>query len=264
MLYMLSKLFDIITSPSTALLLISATGLMLTLGRSRSRWTRRLLFIGIGGLVAFAVLPLGSWMIRPLETRFPTPNPMPRHVDGIIVLGGAIRVDTSIDWKRPVLNEAAQRMTTFVALARRYPKARLVFTGGNADPLHAKPAEAVFARRFFDEMGLRSRGIVYESKSRNTRENALYSRRLVRPRRGQTWLLITTAADLPRAVGCFREVGWSVVPVPTDFRGARDGGGWLPGLTGGLRNANWAMHEWIGLVYYRLRGWTPSLFPGPV
>ncbi len=263
MLFILSKLFEVIATPGAVLVLVSAVGVVLTLRRSSSPWARRLLVVGVGGLLAFAVLPLGSWMIRPLETRFPMPRPMPDRVDGIIVLGGAVSVDRSTEWGRPVLNDAADRMTTFMAMARRYPKARLVFAGGNGDPFDAGKSEAEIARGFFDEMGMGPRGIVYETKSRNTHENALYARRLVKPGRGETWLLVATAADLPRAVGCFRSVGWPVIGIPSNYRALRRGWGLLPGLVHGLRNADWAAHEWIGLVYYRLRGWTPALFPGP-
>jgi uncharacterized SAM-binding protein YcdF (DUF218 family) len=221
----------------------------------------RLLIVGVVGLCAFAVLPLGSWMIRPLEGRFPMPDPMPAQVDGIIVLGGAVSVDRSIAWRVPVLDDSADRMTTFLAMAHRYPKARLMFTGGNADPFVAKASEADIARRFFQSVGLDR--VVYEARSRNTHENALFSKKLANPARGETWLVVTSAADLPRAVGCFRAVGWNVIGIPSNYRASR---GWrepMPGLVRGLRRADWAMHEWIGLVYYRLRGWTSSLFPGP-
>jgi uncharacterized SAM-binding protein YcdF (DUF218 family) len=263
MLFILSKLSDVITAPSDVLLLASVAGVVLTLRRPSSRWPRRLLVAGVGGLLAFAVLPLGSWMIRPLETRFPMPDPMPAHVDGIIVLGGAISVDRSIAWRRPVLNDAAERMTTFIAMAHRYRNARLLFTGGNADPFHPKASEAQIAGHMFDELGMKDRNIIYEARSRNTHENALYSRRLVNPRPGETWLLVTTAADLPRAVGCFRAVDWPVIAIPSNYRSFRRGSDLLPGLVEGFRSADWAMHEWIGLLYYRLRGWTPTLFPGP-
>lgn len=263
MLFILSKLFDMVAVPSAVLVLLSAIGVLLTLRRSSSAWAQRLLVIGVGGLLAFAVLPLGSWMIRPLETRFPMPDPMPTHVDGVIVLGGAISVERSTSWGQPVLNDAADRMTTFTAMARRYPGARLVFTGGNADPFNANKSEAEIARHLFNDFGMAGRGVVYEAKSRNTHENALYTERLVHPGRGETWLLVTTAADLPRAVGCFRRVGWPVVGIPTNYRSSPGGSELLPGLVRGLRTADWAVHEWIGLVYYRIRGWTPSLFPGP-
>lgn len=259
--YILSKLFDTIGSPSALLVLICVVGVILTLRRSSPRWSARLLVAGVGGLAAFGVLPLGSWMIHPLETRFPMPDPMPAHVDGIILLGGAIYVDRSVSWDRPVFNDAADRMTTFLAMAHRYPDAKLAFTGGNADAFADKTTEAAIARRYFHDVGLDK--VVYESRSRNTHENAAFTKQLLKPVPGETWLIVASAADLPRAVGCFKAVGWSVTAIPSNYRATRSWWEWMPGVTSGLRQADRAAHEWIGLVYYRLRGWTPSLFPGP-
>lgn len=256
MLYILARLGDGVMRPSMLLVLLCVVGLLLTLRRS-SRFGRVLLFAGIGGFAAFATLPIGALMMRPLENRFPTLTHMPAGIDGIVVLGGAVRVDQSRYRSMPVLNEAAGRMETALALARRYPKAKLVFTGGNADPFVTKTSEAAIARHWFDSMGLHA--VTYESKSRNTYENAVLTKALVRPKPNSHWLLVTSAADMPRAIGVFREVGWSLTPYPCDYHTGRLG--FIPGLPQGLMQADWAAHEWIGLVYYRLRGWTPELFP---
>jgi uncharacterized SAM-binding protein YcdF (DUF218 family) len=263
MSFVLSKILETMTQPGTLLLLLSVAGAALTLRRRGSRWGSRLLIAGIGGLAVCALLPVGTWMLRPLEDRFPSPEPLPERIDGIISLGGAIDLDASADRGAPVLNAAAGRMTAFVALAQRHPEARLVFTGGSGSLFPGKTNEAQVARIFFRDLGLDPRRFVFENASRNTRENAVLTRRIVTPKPGEHWLLVTTAADLPRAVGCFRAVGWQVIPVPADYHTLRNGSGFAPGLVGGVRDVNWAFHEWAGLVYYRLRGWTPSLFPGP-
>jgi uncharacterized SAM-binding protein YcdF (DUF218 family) len=91
----------------------------------------------------------------------------------------------------------------------------------------------------------------------------LFSRLLVHVHSDQHWVLVTSAADMPRAVGCFRAVGWPVIAFPTDYHTRRLGMGAIPGLVSGLRNVDWAAHEWIGLIYYRAHGWTASFFPGP-
>lgn len=262
MSYFLLKTFEAVTEPSTVLVALCVAGVALTLRRADSRWGRRLAAAGVAGLAACALLPVGTWMLRPLEDRFPPPA-LPAQVDGIISLGGAIEPDRSADRGMPTFNDAAGRMTAFVALARRYPEARLVFAGGGGVPFSRATNEARLARAFYQEMGLDPRRFVFESASRDTHENAVFARRLASPRPGERWLLVTTAADLPRAVGCFRAAGWPVIAVPADYHTLRHGSGFAPGLVHGLRNVNWAFHEWMGLIYYRLRGWTPSLFPGP-
>jgi uncharacterized SAM-binding protein YcdF (DUF218 family) len=202
--------------------------------------------------------------MKPLEDRFAPLRTLPKHVDGIILLGGAIDLSQSAERRTVSFNIRAGRMTTFVALARHYPGATLLFSGGNPAPFSSGLTEAQLARVYFAEMGLNSRRMVFENASRNTHENAVFSQSAGRILPGQHWLLVTSAADIPRAVGCFRAAGWDVIPFPADYHTGRT---WLsplfPGLVGGLQRTDWAMHEWLGLLYYRLRGWTPVLFPGP-
>lgn len=261
MLYVAARLLDIVLAPSTLLLLICVAGLALSYWHKHG-WGTRLLAIGVGGYVAIALFPIGTWLLRPLEDRFPPPLPLPEKVDGIISLGGAFNLGLTQSRGRPALNDSAARMTDFAALARRYPHVLLVFAGGNGELIAGPITEAEVARVFYSELGIDPRRIQFENRSRNTHENAVEAFRLVHPKPRQRWLLVTTAADLPRAVGAFRTAGWNVIPVPADYH-TPVSGGWMPGLIRGLRNTDWAVHEWIGLIYYRLRGWTPTLLPGP-
>ena len=198
--------------------------------------------------------------MAPLEERFPS-RPPPHTVSGIIVLGGAFDMNESYRRNMVALNYHAERMTAFAGLARQYPDATLVFSGGNASPSMTRMTEAELAKRLFISLGIPIRRVIFEDKSRNTRENALYSRRLVHVGASDTWLLVTSAADMPRAVGCFRAVGWNVFPVPVDFHTKPSFYWSAPGLIEGLRELDWSSHEWAGLLYYFSRGWIPELFP---
>jgi uncharacterized SAM-binding protein YcdF (DUF218 family) len=263
MSYIVSKCFGYVAQPSALMLLLSLAGLAVVRWREHSAWGWRLLFIGVGGLAACAIFPVGTWLMRPLEDRFSRPHPMPEHVDGILLLGGAIDLGESEDRGTLALNARAERITDFVALARRYPHATLVFSGGDASLFPAGLTEADVARGAFSRLGLDPVRIIFEKASRNTHENATLSRSLVHPSASQHWLLVTSAADMPRAVGCFRAVQWSVVPYPVDYHTERHANGMFPGLVVGLQQTDWATHEWLGLAYYWMRGWIPSLFPAP-
>jgi uncharacterized SAM-binding protein YcdF (DUF218 family) len=219
--------------------------------------------VGTAGLAFSLFFPVDQWLVRPLDDRFPPVTAPPAHVDGIIVLGGSIDDLTSEDRGVPVIGAAGDRITAFVALARRYPEAKLVFTGGSGNIVQGMTNEAKWARILFASLGLPADRVIYENRSRTTRENATDSFALVRPRAGETWILVTSASHMPRAVGVFRHVGWPVLPWPVGYL-SRDR---LPGysLSLGARFAiiDWAAHEWIGLAAYRARGWTDALFPGP-
>jgi uncharacterized SAM-binding protein YcdF (DUF218 family) len=215
--------------------------------------------------VAIVVIasPVGDWPLERLENRFPPHGPFPAHVDGIVVLGGALSVAISRERGEPTLKSGGTRMTEAAMLALRYPAARLLFAGGDASPEHDSVPEAVFARLFFTGLGIAPERLLLDAESRNTHENAVFARRLAQPKAGETWLLVTSAVDMPRAIGCFRAVGWMITPWPTGFRVPHEPGFAIPSLAQGFANLDWAAHEWVGLLDYRIRGWTDSFFPAP-
>ena len=140
----------------------------------------------------------------------------------------------------------------------------LIFSGGSGVPFHQALKESHFVGPVLESWGLEAGRVIYEDRSRNTTENAEFSRDIAHPIPGETWILITSAFHMPRAVGCFRRVGWNVVPYPVDYTTDGDYQMAPPGdLSSGLKSLESALHEWIGLVFYRLMGKTDALFPAP-
>lgn len=261
MTFIISKFADLMLRPSSLLLACCVLGLLLGMRRGAGR---ALLWIGVGGLVLVMLLPLGQSALLPLEDRFPRVLDPPTHVDGIIVLGGALEPDITTDRGIPSLNAAAERMTAAVALANRYPTARLVFTGGSGALLPGQMTEADVASALFRDLGIASERLVLESRSRTTWENAIETKRLVRPAPGATWILLTSADHMPRGVGAFRATGWEVIGWPVGYKSGHSLRLWLPGPIGArLAMLDEATHEWIGLLAYWLMGRSSALFPAP-
>ncbi len=179
--------------------------------------------LGALGLLVCGMSPLGVWLARPLEGRFPLPAADMAAPTGIIVLGGSMDQLTTAARGQPTIGAAPGRMTEAVALAGRFPEARLVFTGGSAAVLDAEGDEAAAARAVFLQLGIPPERITLERESRNTYENAVLTKAIVQPKPGERWLLVTSAWHMPRSVGIFRQAGWPVIPYPTDYetRGRR-------------------------------------------
>ncbi|MBM3519122.1 MAG: YdcF family protein [Alphaproteobacteria bacterium] len=263
MYVMASKLLWPLLQPANLLLLLLVLGAAQLLGRRTSGVGRGLVVLAAALLLLTAVLPLGNWVVQPLEERFP-PAPPPSRVDGLIVLGGSVSPDLTAARGQPALNDAAERLTAFVALARRYPSARLVFSGGTGSLIPGRLSEADVARVLFTELGIAADRVVFQGASRNTYEDAMLSHALVQPEAGETWLLITSARHMPRAVGVFRRAGWPVVPYAVDYRTTGDVSPDLDfGLADGLNSLDDAAKEWVALVVYRVLGRTDTLIPGP-
>ncbi|MGP1394268.1 MAG: YdcF family protein [Inquilinaceae bacterium] len=267
-MFVVSKLFWTLTAPGNLLLIILTVGVALGV-RGRRRAGTVLCAIALAGFLAIAVLPIGTWLATPLENRFPAPSAMPANVTGIVVLGGAVDPVVSVGRGQPALLDSVERLTEFRALARRYPSARLIFTGGSGRVFAQDMTEDAPSRLFLGTLGLSADRVLWERRSRNTRENALYSHAVALPQRDQVWILVTSALHMPRAVGAFGRVGWTVLPYPVDYRtvGPERRTSPVPvirfDLAGGLALTGAATREWVGLVAYRLLDWTDTLFPGP-
>jgi uncharacterized SAM-binding protein YcdF (DUF218 family) len=233
-----------------------------------TRFARLGSWLVVTSLVLIAVIglsPLGNVLMIPLEQRFPPWAAARGAPDGVVVLGGAITPDVSAFRDAVALNEAAERITFAAELARRYPNVRIVYSGGSNALLFNQAIEAPFAVRELEALGVANDRITAEEQSRNTVENAVYSRLVAQPKPGERWLLITSAYHMPRAIAAFRAAGFAVEACPVDWRtrGWLDAARFFGSLSEGMARTDAAVHEWVGLAAYRLTGKTKELFPAP-
>ncbi|WGJ15117.1 YdcF family protein [Methylocapsa sp. D3K7] len=264
MFFAASKIFWLIAEPVSLVMFVGVLGIVFLYTRF-ARAGRALMASAIIALAIGMLTPIGAMILRPLEDRFPTPAADMPAPDGIIVLGGAVDTPKSEARRQVWLNADAARMTSGVELARRYPNARLIYTGGSAGFPEGGPAEAISARELWLSLGVPAERMMFEAKSRNTFENAVFTRELVKPKPGETWLLVTSAWHMPRSVGIFRRAGFPVVPYPVAYRtfgDERDFQMTAPALDK-LSMLECGVREWIGLLAYRLSGKTDALFPAP-
>jgi uncharacterized SAM-binding protein YcdF (DUF218 family) len=263
--FFLSKTLGLLLLPSNLLIGIGITGLILLLTRFASLG-RRLVAASVLLIAICGYSPLGYWLLYPLESRFPPWNDTKGAPDGIVVLGGAIEPDLSAAHNVAVFGASVNRMIAAAGLARRYPNARLIYSGGNANLLSSDAAkEADFAAAVFESLGFSKDHLIMERRSRNTQENAEFSKALASPKSGERWLLVTSAFHMPRSIGVFRKAGFEVEPYPTDWRtrGRKDLLVFSESFIRGLERVDIASREWIGLLAYWTTGRTSELFPGP-
>lgn len=262
-LFLASKLFWFAVRPNTLALVLALVGLVLV-WRGRWRGGRWWLAAGLGYYLFILATPASQFIAIPLETRFARPDPAPARVDGVVVLGGAVDQVLTEAHGIPALNGAAERMTEMLALAHRYPDAKLVFSGGQGTFVQGDITEADVARRLWTAMGLPEGRVLYEDRSRNTHENAVFTKAMVQPKPGETWLLVTSAQHMPRSMGVFRAAGWDPVPWPVNYSTGGTPRAWYDApFPTRLNQFEGALREWVGLLAYRLLGRTEALLPSP-
>jgi uncharacterized SAM-binding protein YcdF (DUF218 family) len=263
--FVLSKTLGVMLLPTNFMIGIGIVGLLLLLTRFASLG-RKLLIASIALLAICGFSPLGNLLLYPLEQRFPPWDASRGAPDGIVVLGGSIDPDLSLARGTAVFTGAVDRIVATAALAHRYPRARILFSGGNANLVSDDAAkEADTALAIFEGLGIAKDRLLMERQSRNTLENAEFSKAMAAPKSGERWLLLTSAYHMPRSVGAFRNAGFAVEPYPADWRtGGRES---LLRFSiyaiDGLGRVEIAVREWIGLFAYRITGKTSTFLPGP-
>jgi uncharacterized SAM-binding protein YcdF (DUF218 family) len=262
--FMLSKTLGFMLMPSNFLIGLGTIGAILLMTRWR-RLGRRLMATAAIVLAVCAFSPLGYALLYPLEQRFPPWDPTRGAPDGIVILGASIEADISAAHGVPVVRGAPDRIVRAAMLAHTYPNARIIFSGGSANLISNDAREADFAASIFEGLGVAKSRLIMERRSRNTFENAEFSKDLVHPKPGERWLLVTSAFHTPRSVGLFRKAGFAVEPFPVDWRvgGLHDLASFALLSAEGLSRTDTAVREWMGLLAYRLTGKTDQLLPGP-
>jgi uncharacterized SAM-binding protein YcdF (DUF218 family) len=263
--YTISKVAWFFATPSNLLVSLILLGLMLTLFKRLRSFGAGVSLVVTLATLALGLLPIASYILLPLEERFPAFRHDGKAVDGIILLGGSIEAADSASRGSLVANESAERVLDTIQLAHRYPAARILISGGGGTVFGDGAAEAPIIADYFRSIGIDPARILVEDRSRTTSENAVYSRELAKPHEGERWLLVTSAWHMPRAVGVFEKAEFPVTPYPVDFRTAGGSRTHRPFafVSEGLRRLDIATKEWAGLIGYYATGRTLRLFPGP-
>ena len=258
----LLNLVSFLSVPSNVIAALAVLGLVMLLLRRRSG--AAIAAVTLVALAGGALSPLGNMLLTPLEQRFPDTGFPTQRPDGIIVLGGSYDTVTHGYLSTIYLEEDTEPMAVVPDLARRYPEARIIFSGGT-DPSTSGPSEAAIVKRYFISFGIAPDRILIEEHSQTTEQNARFTADLIHPTPEARFLLVTSSYHMPRATGAFRKAGFNVIAFPVGSRTRGWSEFWQPAptATDNLRRLDIAVHEWLGLVAYRLSGYSNELFAGP-
>jgi len=249
----LSKVLDLAVAPVTWALGLLAAAYVLR-GRGRAP-----LLCGAGAfavILLFSLAPVTERLTRAAESGAAYSFRPEVTYDAAVVLGGMVDGGASRGSGDVELTEAADRVTRALELWRAGRVKVVVLSGGNVWPQPGEPTESERLAAKLVAWGMPAEAVVVEGRSRNTRENAIETARLVAGRGYTSLLLVTSALHMPRALGCFRAVGITPDALPVDRR-ASDGkdDSWLP-RAGELSKATDVLRELAGRLAYRVVGYT--------
>jgi uncharacterized SAM-binding protein YcdF (DUF218 family) len=254
--FYISHIFWLVFPPLNVIVLLLLAGYLLKKRKpSLARWAN---VVGVGLFVLCAVLPTGRLLLQQLEAAYPAPSAFPARINGILVLGGAFDVEVTMARHVPTLYDSADRVTETMRLMHFYPKATVIYSGGNGTLDPSIISEAEVFKAFLSGQGIPDDSVKYEMQSRNTYENILDSRLIAQPTQDSVWILVTSAAHMKRAMALMTEQNWpgTIIPDPIDYQTTGTTDDFMPSadLLGNLAATHLAVREYLALLIYQLSG----------
>jgi uncharacterized SAM-binding protein YcdF (DUF218 family) len=211
----------------------------------------------------FSYSIIADKLLRPLERKYDKfeinrLSATPRadnesDIKFVVVLAGGHISDPELPLLSQINSSPLVRLIEGIRIYRNYPGAKLLLSGGGAfDPIYEAEVMASVAR----EMGVPERDIILETKSRDTKDEAMFIKPIVG---NEPFVLVTTASHIPRSMALFKKLGMDPIPSPIGHS-VRDSDGQGPIIfsifpsTSNLKKSELAIYEYLGMTWAKLRG----------
>jgi len=255
MFFVLSKILAFLLKPLNLIVLTALYGLFTRIPQRRQRAFTVLIFM----LLGFST----PWPINELARRWEIGQRSPESIvepyDVGILLGGYTEMSAASPAGVVTFSRSANRLTETLALYKMGKIRRILLTGGSGRMIGEESSEAPVSRWYLQQVGVPDSAIIIEGHSRNTWENALYSKQLIDSLApGSRCLLITSAWHLRRAKGCLDKAGLPCEVFGADFFTLQDLGNklhWLQPSWECLMKWNYLLKEWVGWLVYKIKGY---------
>ena len=256
------KIYFILTKFFMQPLLIGflGIGLVIVLLWRKHQGPRRWLVLLSSGFVVLVLSTIPAVLYFPigaLESPFPPIERRPSDTGAIVVLSGGILPPNTVRRRPELTEDTVYRCLEAAELYHQGPVCPVIVTGGKLDASSTIPPVAHAMRDFLIRLGVDASDVIVEDRARTTLENATETKKLLARHGISRVVLVTEALHMYRSLRCFRKQGIEAIPAAchhqaTEFE--KELGFFLPS-PGAVKNANALVHEWLGIVWYRLRGW---------
>lgn len=254
MFFILSKILRSFLFPTTWVFALIFAALVI----KNPKIKKRLLLIS---LIVFFVISNGfiitkiiSWYESPL-----TPIAKLSNYDIGIVLGGAARI-VEIDTNRLFLGPSGDRIVQAIQLYKLGKIKKIFFSGGAGNLTGERTPESVMVKRYLLSIGIPDSDLIFEEKSRNTYENAVFTKEILKKNSLDkcSFLLITSSLHMPRSLAIFKKQNIDVVPFSIDQLydpSYREIDFYIAPKTESIQMFENLIHEIIGYITYKIMGY---------
>jgi len=203
-------------------------------------------------------LPNGTYLLWKLEDAYSQPKFLPSNIDGILILGGGTDPFLTYQHSQIILNEKVERITESIKLMKKFPRAKIVYSEGASANGKTKLTNIDAAKMVYKQMGIDDNKIFFETKSKNTYENFIFSKKFINNINSDKWILLTSAYHMKRAMSVAKKLKLNFIPYPVDYR-LQTHYKWKRiyivkgrNFLINLNHFRLAAHEYIGLIVYYL------------
>ena len=262
MFLFISKLLPLFTYPVGLSCLLILYALWLSCRRSRKAYLPILLALII--LAIAGNIQVGNHLIASLERKY-LPLATPPQADAIVILGGGTRNNES-PRIMPDLSDRGDRLLYGAKLYQDGVAPKILLSGGRIQWYGGESSEAESMATILELFGIPRADMILESRSLNTHDNAIFTKKILQREKLKRILLVTSAAHMPRAIAIFHKAKIDAIPAPADFmvsdRNLVESSyskesrilSLIP-TSESLDFTTQALREYIGIFIYRLRGW---------
>ena len=199
----------------------------------------------------FAIFPTGRYLTYLLESEFYNSGDIPDSIDGVLILAGVTNVKLTKEFGQVNFGDGAERLTESILIIKRFPNAKIIFSGGAEDGYNNYLYSDV-AKMFYLNMGLDIKKIIFESKSINTYQNINFSKQIAKPKKNEDWLVISSAFHLKRVLNIASNLNWKLIPYATDYKHSKNFKFSISfDFLSNINQFQMASYEWFKLIYYK-------------
>ena len=252
--FTLKKIISAILLPLPIALILLFIGLCFLWFSKRNTAARIFLSSGFIVLVIFGFSLFPMMMLNSLEEIHDPMITPPKHIDGIVVLGGGVRIDTHAPPNTQLSSASLSRLVEGVRLYQLYQQQhqpqKLILSGGR---VFGKPAEAGVMQNIAVILGVNPSDIILEAGSRDTYEEAIYLKKQLGT---HSFILVTSAYHMPRSMALFKDLGMHPIAAPTQFMGHHENSiRWYIPCSNSLSLSDVAIHEYLGILWGEFKGY---------
>ena len=232
---------------------VAIIGLILLWFTHRQKTGKVLVSVAILVLIFFSYSGVSDIFVKPLEQKYQPLIDFKAHknVKWIVVLGGGSNSDPELPVSTYLSGSSLVRLSEAICIHNKLPQTRLIFTGRSGFKGFTPVAEVMAEMAL--ELGIKPGEIIIESKAIDTKDHPIYLKEIVG---SDSFILVTSALHMPRAMALFRQHDMHPTPAPTDYL-VKEKEGFTPGSffpdAGSLAKLGRVIHEYLGIMWAKLR-----------